>query len=225
MNSTGNDIVALNAIDVTRTRQPRFYSKILAASEIAACNEHKAAITLENFLWLSWSSKESAYKYLQRNNPGLIFSPTRCIVSELEIPTEYPTSDESTAVLQGTGFDNQPIFKSIVTVGREILYSRSIVNSDFIFSVVNKDNNFDDTGWGVKWINDTSSDIQSAEVRSFLLRKLKGDLSSDDLQIVKNDHGCPVLVNAEMDIPVSLAHHGHWVGYSCQISALFELSS
>ena len=34
MISAGNDIVALNAINITRTKQPRFYSKILSAAEI-----------------------------------------------------------------------------------------------------------------------------------------------------------------------------------------------
>lgn len=222
MNSTGNDIVSLNEIDITRTRQPRFYSKILAASEIAAYDRYKAVITFENFVWLSWSIKESAYKFLQRNNPGLVFSPTRCIVTKLEIPSEYLTIDESNTVLQGTGFDDQPVFKGVITVGAQSLYSRSIVNSEFIFSAVNQDNDFDETGWGLKWINDASSDNQSAEVRSFLLAKLKSELSSDDLQIAKNDQGCPVLVNVEMHIPVSLAHHGHWVGYSYQTAAALE---
>jgi len=224
MHSTGNDIVALNAIDIIRTKQPRFYSKILAASEIAAYNQYEAGITFENFVWLSWSIKESAYKYLQRNNPNLVFSPTRCIVTKLEIPTIYLSNNEPATVLQGTGFGNKPVVKSIITVGGRTLYSRSIVNSDFIFSVVNEDNNFDDTGWGVKRIDDPNADTQSAEVRSFLLEKLKNDLYLNDLQIAKNDRGCPVLVNAEIDIPVSLAHHGHWVSYSYQTTSALQLS-
>jgi phosphopantetheinyl transferase (holo-ACP synthase) len=221
MNSSGNDIVSLNAIDINRTLQPRFYSKILAASEITAYDQYKDTISLENFVWLLWSIKESAYKFLQRNNPDLVFSPTRCIINHLDIPAEYST-DESIAILQDTGFDNQPVFKSIIKVGTETLYSRSVVNSDFIFSVVNEDNDFDDTGWGVKWINDASSDNQSAEVRTFLLAKLKSDLSSNNLQIVKNNHGCPTLLSGEVDIPISLAHHGHWVGYSLQFDRMLS---
>jgi|SRR5665213_2060 len=224
MNSTGNDIVSLNVVNISRTLQTRFYSKILCAAEIARYYEHGLTqIPSERYVWLLWSIKESAYKYLQRNTPGLVFSPTRCIVTELEIPAEYGITDDPITVLQGTGFDNQPVFKSIIRVGRDTLYSRSIVNSGFIFSVVNRDNDFDNTGWGVKRIDDAKTDSQSAEVRAFLLAKLKSDLSSNELQVAKNNHGCPVLVNGQINIPISLAHHGHWVSYSYQVNALPEL--
>jgi len=224
MHSTGNDIVSLDAIDINRTLESRFYSKILCAAEMALYRgTGLSRIPFERFVWLLWSIKESAYKYLQRHRPELVFSPTRCIVTELELPADYPITDNSITVLQGTGFDHYPVFKSIITVGLETLYSRSVVNSEFIFSVVNRDNVFEDTGWGVKRIDDVSSDNQSTEVRTFLLAKLKSDFSSNDLQIAKNSHGCPVLVNSGVNIPISLAHHGHWVSYSYQASTLPEL--
>jgi phosphopantetheinyl transferase (holo-ACP synthase) len=217
MNSTGNDIVSLNAINISRTRQQRFYSKILAAFESTLYNQHQTKITFENFVWLLWSVKESAYKFLQRNNPGLVFSPTRCVVTQLEIPAEYQIIKSITPTLEGIGFDDQPVFKSIITFGFETLYSRSIIDRDFIFSVVNRDNDFDNTGWGIKRIDNACSDSQSAEVREFLLEKLKNVLPSNNLQIIKNSHGCPILVNGEINIPISLAHHGNWVAYSYQL--------
>jgi phosphopantetheinyl transferase (holo-ACP synthase) len=220
MNSTGNDIVSLNAIDLSRTKQRRFYSKILAASESILYNQYQTDITFENFVWLLWSIKESAYKFLQRNNPGLVFSPTRCVVTQLEIPVENQTNNKSIAVLEGIGFDNQPAVKSMVAVGSEVLYSRSVMNSGFIFSVVSHDDNFDETGWGIKLIDNTDADSQSAEVREFLLEKLKNFLTSDNLQIIKNSHGCPVLMNGEINIPISLAHHGHWIAYSYRLDGV-----
>jgi len=223
MHSTGNDIVSLDAIDINRTLELRFYSKILCQAEIALYRETGLSqIPFERYVWLLWSIKESAYKYLQRHRPELVFSPTRCIVTELEIPAEYPIANDSITTLQDTGFDHYPVFKSIITVGRETLYSRSVVNPGLIFSVVNRDNVFEDIGWGVKRIDDASSDNQSTEVRVFLLAKLKSDLCSNDLQVAKNTHGCPVLVNGGINIPISLAHHGHWVSYSYQASALLE---
>jgi phosphopantetheinyl transferase (holo-ACP synthase) len=222
MNSTGNDIVSLNAIDIIRTKQQRFYSKILAASESILYSQYQTDITFENFVWLLWSVKESAYKFLQRNKPDLVFSPTRCIISQLEIPAEYQITNSSITILEGTGFDKQPALKSVVAFGSEILYSRSIMNADFIFSVVSHDDNFDNTGWGIKRIDNASSNSQSAEVRTFLLEKLKNAFPLHQLQVHKNAHGCPVLVNGtdEMDIRVSLAHHDHWVGYSYQLDSL-----
>lgn len=222
MNSTGNDIVSLNAIDITRTKQQRFYSKILAASESTLYNQYQTDITFENFVWLLWSIKESAYKFRKRNNPGLVFSPARCIVTQLEIPAEYQITRSAISILERIGFDNHPAYKSIVTVGAETLYSRSIITRNFIFSVVNLDNNFESTRWGIKHIGNTNSDSQSAEVRTFLLEALKNELQLDELQVHKNADGCPVLVNGteEIDIPVSLAHHDHWGGFSYQLDSL-----
>ncbi|GAC1301196.1 MAG: hypothetical protein NVSMB24_03550 [Mucilaginibacter sp.] len=222
MNSTGNDIVSLNAIDITRTRQQRFYLKILAASESTLYHQYHDDLALENFVWLLWSIKESAHKFLQRNNPGLVFSPTRCIVNQLEIPAEYKITKSAISIFEGVGFDSQPACKGVVTVGAETLYSRSIITRDFIFSVVNRDNDFESTGWGIKWIDNVGTDSQSAEVRTFLLKKLKSEFPSHQLQVHKNTHGCPILVNRgeEMDITVSLAHHDHWVGYSYQLDSV-----
>lgn len=218
MNCTGNDIVSLNAVDITRTKQQRFYSKILAASESILFNQYQDALAFETFVWLLWSIKESAYKFLQRNDPGLVFSPTRCIVNQLEILPEHRITKSAISVLESVGFDNHPAYKSIITVGAETLYSRSIITSDFIFSVANGDNNFESTGWGIKRIDNATSDSQSAEVRTFLLERLKKELPLPELQVHKNAHGCPVLVNGaeEIDIPVSLAHHNNWVAYSYQ---------
>ena len=72
MISTGNDIVALKAINVARTKQQNFYSKIITVSEKALYDEHfSGRLLFEHFVWLAWSVKESVFKYLQRINPDL----------------------------------------------------------------------------------------------------------------------------------------------------------
>jgi len=214
MNSTGNDIVSLNAVDISRTLQPRFYSKILCATEIS--HHHQAGLTqipFERYVWLLWSIKESAYKYLQRHNPNLLFSPTKFFVTRLEIPSENPLR-----LMEGVGFEECPVYKSIVTFGPESLYSRSLINQEFIFSVVNQTNDFENIHWGIKSIDNADPDHQSTEVRSFLMDKLDELLPYDDLSISKNTYGCPILLNGtnQINISVSLAHHGCWVAYSLQ---------
>ncbi len=53
MISTGNDIVALKAINVARTTQENFYKKILSGSEIILYHEHiSERISLATFVWL-----------------------------------------------------------------------------------------------------------------------------------------------------------------------------
>jgi phosphopantetheinyl transferase (holo-ACP synthase) len=214
MNSTGNDVVSLNAIDVTRTLLPRFYSKILCAAEIALYESGLTQIPLEHYVWLLWSIKESAYKFLQRNNPDLVFSPTKFVVTRLEIP-----ATKSLSSIEGAGFEAEPVYKAIVTIGSETLYSRSLVNDNFIFSVVNLENNFESTCWGVKSINNSNPDLPSIEVRKFLIDKLESFLPLDDLTVTKTLHGCPMLMNGDqlLNIPVSLAHHDRWVAYSFQL--------
>ena len=68
MISTGNDIVALKAINVARTKQQKFYNKIITGSEKALYEgQFSERLPFEYFVWLAWSVKESVFKYLQRN--------------------------------------------------------------------------------------------------------------------------------------------------------------
>ena len=83
MISAGNDIVALNVIDIQRTQSPAFYAKFITPTEFELYNPNE--ITLINFVWLLWSAKESAYKYLKRINSELIFAPIKIKVVSLDI--------------------------------------------------------------------------------------------------------------------------------------------
>src|ERR1700740_2467205 len=108
MISAGNDVVSLAAIDITRTNQHKFYSKILSDSEIPLYNEFSLAqIPFEHFVWLLWSIKESAYKFLQRNNPGLIFTPVKFVVNDLQTIFNKRAPAFSHAI-EGIGFETLP---------------------------------------------------------------------------------------------------------------------
>jgi len=217
MTSTGNDIVCLNAIDITRTKQYNFYSKILSNTEKALYHETAfAAIPFEKFVWLLWSIKESAFKYLQRNNPGLVFTPVKFIIQQLYIPAGYALTVYETAGTEGTGFDDNTAIKGIVTFGDVTLYSRSMLHKDFIHSVVNNSEDFKNTCWGIKSIERNDPHSQSTAVRSFLLKRLSLYFKMDKLAIGKNLHGVPIVLNTNevLPIPVSLSHHDCFVAYS-----------
>ncbi len=215
MISTGNDIVALKAINVARTTQPNFYQKIISVSEEALFDQLSDRIPLEHFVWLLWSVKESAYKYLQRITPDLVFSPTRTVIDHLELP-----SINTVVKLEGCGFADEPVYKGIVTIADEKLYFRSIISDDFIFSVVSGSNDFENTCWGIGSIDSTEPDEQSKAVRILLKNKLKILFPNEDLQISKSLHSYPVIIKDEMEfsIVVSLAHHDHYVAYSFVLS-------
>lgn len=220
MISTGNDIISLNAINIIRTKQEKFYSKILSPTEKELYNQAEfAAIPFENFVWLLWSMKESAYKYLKRNNPGLVFIPIKFTVKQLLIPSGYALKNFEATQLKGTGFNNIPTLKGIITIGVDTLYSRSLMHRELIISVVNSDENFENTHWGVKLIDRVDSEYQSTAVRSFLVERLHEVLHLDGLVIAKNAIGIPTVLKEgkELPIAVSLSHHEGFVAYSFQL--------
>lgn len=215
MISTGNDIVALNAINIARTKQSNFYNKIISATEKDLYDQQLSdKLLFENFVWLLWSIKESVYKYLQRITPELVFSPTRIIISNIYFP-----ADQTITTLQGRDFLNDSVYKGTASFGPHTLFFRSIISEGFIFSVVNHADNFESVLWGVQLVDSSEPEDQSKAVRVFLMEMLKTLFPDADLQIAKSPHGYPVILKdgAEIPVPVSLAHHGHYVVYSIQV--------
>jgi phosphopantetheinyl transferase (holo-ACP synthase) len=220
MTSTGNDIVALKAINIARTKQPNFYWKILSVSEKDLYDQQfSGKIPFENFVWLCWSIKESAYKFLHRTKPNYVFSPTRTIINLLELPA-HSVVTQVDGQAEGCGFDDGTTYNGMVSINDQKLYSRSLIGEDFILSVVSDLDNFDDTCWGVQHIPSSESAHQSATVREFLMKKLSQLLPGDSIHIDKNKHGIPVLVKDKVEMPhaISLAHHDHYVAYSLRMT-------
>lgn len=216
MISAGNDVVSLAAIDITRTNQHKFYSKILSAAEIRLYNEFSLAqIPFEIFVWLLWSIKESAYKFLQRHNPGLLFTPVRFVVTDLLLPADYFIYTFNSSILEGISFRKTSHIRSTLKFSNELLYACSIVHKEFIHTVANSGDDFENMLWGVKKIDSDDSYVQSAEARSFLLERAN-KVYRDSFRVEKNESGCPVILSEGSDylIPVSLSHHGRFVGYS-----------
>ncbi len=215
MISTGNDIVALKAINISRTKQQNFYRKIITDAEKALYNKQFSdKIPFEQFVWLLWTIKESVYKYLQRINPGLVFSPTRIVIGQIEPPNYNHMS-----IFESRGFNEQSVYKAIAKFGPHTLYARSIVTEDFIFSVVNHINSFEQVLWGIKPIDSSDPVHQSKAVRAFTIAMLKSLLPDAELEVGKSVHGYPILLKngIEIPVPISLAHHDHFVAYSFQV--------
>ena len=136
MISAGNDVVSLAAIDVTRTNQHRFYSKILSEAEIPLYNEFDfVQIPFEIFVWLLWSVKESAYKFLQRNQPGLLFTPVKFVVTNLRVPQSNSRILYDLPIHEGIGFEGLGCIKSTIVFRDDTLYSCTLLYDDFIHSM------------------------------------------------------------------------------------------
>ena len=219
MRSTGNDIVALALVNKQRTSQFRFYSKILSVSEQKLYHQPELQqLPFENYVWLLWSVKESAYKYLKRLDPTLIFSPTNIIIQHIVIPGL--SFDESVAAQWESTCEDAGLYSGKVVHGPHTLYFRAKINEAWIASVVNDDECFDHVCWGVKSIDNAGYKYQSLEARLALINKLNGFLQGD-LRIEKSSVGYPVIVNydEETGVPTSLAHDGYFVAYSFVLSS------
>lgn len=218
MLSAGNDIVSLNAINVTRAKQPNFYSKILTPTETALHQQPCFAnIPFEIFVWLLWSIKESAFKYLQRINAAVLFTPVKFEVGEIHVPEEFTIDEFSGRGLTGNGcgFDLLLPITSILTFEDKALYSNSLICKEFVFTIVNGDTDFNYVNWGIKEIESSDTEAQSLEVRKFLI----DNFPDTNIIIGKNQQGIPVLLKdkIELSVPISLSHHEYYVGYSFQL--------
>ena len=217
--SAGNDIVDLQAIDPARTSDPRFYSKFITGPETGLRSLPQLAdMPTAYFVWLLWSVKESVYKFEQRHNPGLVFSPSKIIVEH--ITPALNMADATDRPIEGKGFDEQPCYKSTMAFNQHTFYSRSIITNRYIVTVVNNSDHFENMYWGVKPIDNSSPAYQSIQVREFIIKKLGAFFESNQLNIIKTPSGCPVLHDglAETTIPVSLAHHGQYVAYAFHLA-------
>src|SRR5665213_679389 len=198
MKSAGNDIVALGLIDKKRTSQPRFYSKILALTEQELYHQPEInKIPFVNYVWLLWSVKESVYKFLKRNDPGLLFSPTNIIVRDIVLPPNLTTEPEE---LQWESSDgDEGLYSGEVMAGSYTLYFRSKISASWIATVVNDDCTFEDVCWGVKAIDNAGYKHQSTAARVALLNKLSSFFPGE-LRIEKSPVGYPIILNDKEEL-------------------------
>lgn len=219
MKSAGNDIVALKTINVQRSNDIQFYSKIITRSEQLLYHQSTlSVVAFENYVWLLWSVKESVYKYLQRKNPGLLFSPINIAVQNIAIPS-YPlipqfSNNEWEADLNDEGF-----YQGKIIAADHVLYYRSIIHPEFIHTIVDEDETFKNVYYGIELIDNPSYDNQSHSVRACILNKLQVVFPDHDVQISKSETGYPTVIidEKETDIPLSIAHHHLFTAYSFKI--------
>lgn len=215
MRSAGNDIVALGLVDKQRSHDSRFYSKILSPAEIAYYRQPACAgMAFDTFLWLCWSVKESAYKFLKRNQPDYVFSPSQIIVCYIGLAVSTLPVCEGE---HGRGYSRKENrYAGRLTAGGTVYYFHSRIFVDLITTVVSDSESFEHVYWGYGSVADTSPVSQSIAVRSLILQKLATLLPGKKLRIRKPPAGYPVVMEgeSELDLPVSLAHHGGFVGYS-----------
>jgi phosphopantetheinyl transferase (holo-ACP synthase) len=213
MNSIGNDIIDLKYIDKSRTADARFYSRIVTASEHVLFE--KGNLSFENFVWLLWSIKESVYKCQKRNIPEFTFSPLKMDVRQVEFSKNYSEVIFQDNPYEQTDFCGASV-KAVILSKEQNLYSRSLISSRFIFTVVKSSDDFGDVSWGIKFINTTGYVDQSLQVKDFVLSRFQEIcLDTEMLRIEKTPIGYPVLLknSSVVNIPISFSHHFNLISY------------
>lgn len=221
MPSTGNDIVSLDLIDKERSNDRRFYGKILALSEEALGRQTESGdLPFERFLWLCWSVKESAFKYLQRAHPQLVFSPVKIVIRNIIAPAAVFAIQTGGDHWEGDA-DGEENYKGDLIAEGKTYYFRSKITPSTIATIVSSDPHFSGVAWGILHTSGANADQQSAQVRSFVLKRLQTFFPGKALLIEKTQDGIPVIKEGskELDLPVSFAHHGRTVSYSLQLAS------
>lgn len=214
--SAGNDIIDLGTINRERSSDRNFYKKILSDSEQILYQKCECKhLLFEEYLWLSWSIKESVYKYLKRCLPDLVFSPLKIIIRDLAIPADHVSHSFTEKQWEGNAGDEHCYAGSVI-FENFILHFKSKIYSELIATIISEDDSFKNIFWGIQTIATGDTDYQSKSVRFFLLNKLKCIFPDKDLQIKKNSLGYPFVTNGlqALKIPISFAHHERYIAYT-----------
>lgn len=211
--SIGNDIVALEATDAVRTCQPRFYSKFLTPQETALFEKNSFAISLEHFIWLCWSMKESVYKFQQRLQPQLAFAAGKISIKEINLPLQPRSLLGANSWVESNFIPVESCFTSVAVINSQPFYSYSFITEHFIYTITANRQQCDNLHWGIKKINEIDHTSQSASVRQFASQKLSGILNTTTVDIIKDATGIP-FIEQHPQIPVSFTHHHHFVAYA-----------
>lgn len=217
MISIGNDIISLNAINPHRTKQARFYSKIVSPSELKLFNIGEfSGMSFENFVWLLWTIKESVYKFQKRNFQNLKFSPVKIEIEKIDFPKKRSVAKFKNLEFKQDFFYKEEFYTGSARFENNIFYFKSIINEELISTIVSDDEGFENIWWGFKSIDSNNYESQAKEVRTFVLNELKTIFPKNSFNIRKHNVGYPVLLSDGKDtnLPLSFTHHDRFIGYS-----------
>jgi len=186
----GNDVVDLSDRDSARGAcHPRFDRRVFSAGEFESFDTGYAE---DQRRWILWSAKEAAYKAARREDPGISFSPVRFVVA-------LDTS------LRGS-----------VAVGDRRWPVRVRVDGACVQAVVSGDDHFDGVVSGSRRLSRAELRDPSRAVRRFALGAIAAKLGVPRRALrIEKKNRIPQLIVAGEAVPLSLSHHGSYVGFAC----------
>jgi phosphopantetheinyl transferase (holo-ACP synthase) len=221
MPSTGNDIVSLALINKERSNSSRFYLKIITPSEEALGRRPELAhLSFERYVWLCWSIKESALKYIRREYPQMVFSPVKMVIRDIIAPLVEPNMQAVDGDWEGDASGEENYTGSLTAEGNTY-YFRSKISASTIATIVSDDEKFKGVVWGISHVDQSNAGYQSEQVRALVLKRLQTFFPGKALHIEKTPSGYPVVMEGQeqLCLPVSFAHHGNTVSYSLLLAS------
>lgn len=188
----GNDVVDLADPDVVKgPAHPRFDARVFARGEREALRQSGAP---ERLRWFFWGAKEAAYKLAKKQDPRVIFSPPRFVVTlDATLKGEVVHGDRRYPVRLAAGSD------SVHAIATEKGDASQVV--------------------AALAVNDTPLE-DSRAVRELAARVLAERLRmpSEALRIRRRGR-IPVLEVHGRDtaLDLSLSHHGRFVAFACDL--------
>jgi len=195
--SIGNDIVDLRLIDADRSKQARFYSKILAPDELKLHEALGAFLAFEHFVWLCWTIKEATYKYSKRLHAQLLFSPPRTVI--LNLSAAQPVGDEH-------------FYKGTCSNGLSTVYFQSTHTKTYIHTIATAAPDYNQIITKIFIIDQAEA---SAQTHAQLLQQATQLYpGSKRTTILKNADNVPSLMVGDQTFPISMAHHGQYGSFA-----------
>jgi phosphopantetheinyl transferase len=203
--SVGNDLV-----DIKRTERhhPRFAQRVSSVRELDVIA--KMGPSDPQLIWKMWAAKEASYKALKRIRPEIIFSPRNF---EIDFDTD-------TAFVREVG---------------ETLYLKVFTHKDWVYCsastlkaarVVNYVASRSDIAKNETAFTDFSPSLAEHSKQVRMLARLAAgkafSVAPNSIQVVDPAEGkAPSLaVGKEKTIPISLTHHGEYLGVAWIVPAV-----
>ena len=189
----GNDVVDLSDREVAEgPGQSRFDQRVFAPGEREALRSSAAPGRLR---WQFWAAKEAAYKLAKKTDPGVIFSPSRFVVS-----------------LDGSGLGE------VEHAGSGYLV-RLVTRGDAVHAVATE---WDASGRIVSGVASTEVPLDaSREVSKLATRALAEGLNVpvEAIRIGRRGRIPTLEVRGRAGVDLSLSHHGRYVAFACDVGS------
>lgn len=211
----GNDVVDLRDVDArSKTFRQRFDERVFSAEERLAIVHDSDSHARR---WAHWAAKEAAYKLARQIDSTFMFAPSRLIAHFSPVAIRRGDGFERRGTLV---FERRSIKQGFPLIALPKVELRSFETSERIHLVAAPETvDWRTIDFAVQRMEPGEQD-SSIAVRRMVMDDLAGRLgvSAKRLSIGRRGRIPTVLLeDAEIDAPLSLSHHGAWIGYAFQL--------